>query len=139
MAADRILGPPLVYPNYGNFQNTWSQALIGSFRNFIELEFPQEVYVTKINIFETYHAGAITRIQLRNKKLGAWITAWENSHPLNIDSSRMFSPSLEQTYFKTNQVRLEINNSAANTFFCQIDAVGKPNQIILLLLSLLLL
>ena len=44
--------------------------------------------------------------------------------PLNIESSRIFSPELEKSIFKTNIVRLDVDCTAANSF-CEIDAVGK--------------
>jgi hypothetical protein len=80
--------------------------------------------VTQINIYETYHAGAILRILLRNKELGAWKLVWESAFgALNIESSRIFSPELQKSLFKTNQVRLELDCTAANSY-CEIDAVG---------------
>jgi len=43
---------------------------------------------------------------------------------INIESSRIFSPELINTKFKTNQVRLELDCSVAASY-CEIDAVGK--------------
>jgi hypothetical protein len=104
--------------------NAWAQANDFHANHFIELEFPTEVYVTQINIYETYHAGSIVRILLRNKELNAWKMVWESAvGALNIESSRIFSPELQKTLFKTNQVRLELDCTAANSY-CEIDAVG---------------
>ena len=43
-------------------------------------------------------------------------------------TSRIFSPELSRTLFRTNQVRLELNCQIANTW-CEIDAVGIMNII----------
>jgi hypothetical protein len=51
--------------------------------------------------------------------------------PISIESSRIFSPELKKTLFKTNQVRLEVDCTASNSF-CEIDAVemiGKKFQV----------
>lgn len=123
--ANNIIGAPRVYPNYGDLQGAWAQASDFHDKHFIEIEFPKEIYVEKLNIYETYHGGAITKIKLKNKKSNNWKTVWESSvGALNIEESRIFSPELEKTPFKTNQVRLELNCSIANSF-CEIDAVGR--------------
>lgn len=121
------LGPPRNYPNYGDLQNTWAQANDNLGRNFIELGFPQEVYVTRINVYETYHAGGIVAIKLRNKQLGGtWVSVWEapNGQARNIEMSRIFSPELERSSFRTDEIRLELDCSVSNSY-CEIDAVGK--------------
>ena len=80
--------------------------------------------MTKINIFETYHAGAITSIKLRNKKTDTWHTAWESGvGAQNIEASRIFSPDLPRATFKTDEIRLELDCSVASSY-CEIDAVG---------------
>ena len=56
----------MVYPRYGDIQNTWAQST-HSANEFIELEFPKELIVSKLFIYETFHAGSITRIKLKNK------------------------------------------------------------------------
>ncbi len=104
-------------------QATWAQGNDFHDNHFIELEFPTEIFVQEINIYETYHAGAVVRIKLKNKLTNEWKTVWESSiGPLNIETSRVFSPELLKVYFKTNQVRLELDCTVAHTY-CEIDAV----------------
>lgn len=81
--------------------------------------------MTNIDIYETFHAGGVVRIKLKNKQLNTWKTVWETAvGPLNIETSRIFSPQLLPSHFKTNQVRLEVDCTASNSY-CEIDAVGK--------------
>ena len=119
------LGPPRNYPNYGDLHNTWAQSTDNLGANFIELAFPQPVYVTRVNIYETFHAGGVISIKLRNTQLNTWVTVWTapNNEASNIESSRIFSPELERTTFKTNEIRLDIDCSVSNSY-CEIDAVG---------------
>ena len=84
--------------------------------------FETELFVKQVNIYETYHPGAIVKIKFWKKT--SWDTIWEMPEPSNLDHSRIFSPEFRQTKYKTNKVRLEINCSAAQNW-CEIDAVGK--------------
>jgi speckle-type POZ protein len=131
-SANKIIGPPLVYPNYGDLQNSWAQTADFHANHFIELEFPEEVYVTKINIYETYHAGGVVRIKLKDPLTDNWKIVWDSAvGPISIESSRIFSPDLKKTLFKTKYVRLDVDCTAANSF-CEIDAVeliGKKFQV----------
>ena len=131
-SANNVIGPPLVFPNYGDLQNSWAQTSDFHQNHFIELEFPEEVYVVKINIYETYHAGGVVRIKLKDPLTDNWKIVWESAvGPMNIESSRIFSPDLKKNLFKTNKVRLDVDCTAANSF-CEIDAVeliGKKFQV----------
>jgi hypothetical protein len=123
-----VIGTPLVYPNYGDLHNAWAQSNNFHANHFIELEYPQEVYATRINIYETYHAGSVVRIKLKDKRTDSWLTVWESSvGAINVETSRVFSPELDRVSFKTNQVRLEMDCSIANSY-CEIDAVGNEEN-----------
>lgn len=124
-AADKILGAPQVYPNYGDLHNAWAQANDFHSNHFIELEFPHEVYVTQVNIYETYHSGGVVVIKIKDKNTGEWRNVWESAvGAINIEQSRIFSPEISKSSFKTNQIRIELDCSTANSY-CEIDAVGK--------------
>ena len=116
-----VVGIPRVYPNYGDQHNAWAQQTHSS-NEFIELEYPEELIVTKLNIYETYHAGAVVGIKLKNKDI--WEMVWETQDPQDIPQSRVFTPSLRRVRFKTKCVRLELDCTVANSW-CEIDAVGK--------------
>jgi hypothetical protein len=120
------MGPPNVYPNYGDLQKTWSQAHKDiRADHFIEVEFAKEVFATRINIYETYHTGAVTRILIKNKEQQEWVLVWASkSGAEDIQSSRVFSPELLKTSFKSNHVRLQLDTTVASSF-CQLDGIGK--------------
>ena len=122
-----MIGPPRVYPNYGDIQGTWAQSTFTP-NEFIEIKFPEQVYVTGINIYETLHSGACVRIRLRDIMHNEWVTVWEsNQGPNDVGISRIFSPPLEPSFFKTNHVRLELDCSLSNSY-CELDAIGESND-----------
>ena len=47
-------------------------------------EDPEEVYVKEINIYETYHAGAVISIKLKDKLKNSWVAAWESTGISNM-------------------------------------------------------
>jgi len=118
-AATNVIGSPKVYPDYGDRQGAWAQG-DKSANEFIELVFETELFVKQVNIYETYHPGAIVKIKFWKKT--SWDTIWEMPEPSNLDHSRIFSPEFRQTKYKTNKVRLEIDCTAAQNW-CEIDAV----------------
>lgn len=82
--------------------------------------------MTELNIYETYHAGAVVHVKVKNEATKEWVTVWQalGSKPEVIHASRIFCPPLNRTTFKTQEVRLELDCSLAGDF-CEIDAVGK--------------
>jgi uncharacterized protein YbbC (DUF1343 family) len=114
----------MVWPNYGDIHNAWAQLPPFSENEFIELAYPVQVYVTSINIYETYHAGAVIRIKIKDLNRNEWISVWQSRTGAQVhEQSRIFSPELLSTNFKTNQIRLELDCTVANSY-CEIDAVG---------------
>lgn len=64
------------------------------------------------------------KIKVKNSQTDEWITVW--TVPVEatvIDEARIFSPPLEKTSFRTQEVRLELDCSKAWAT-CEIDAVG---------------
>jgi hypothetical protein len=121
----------MAYPGYGDLQNTWAQGSHTA-NEYIELEFPTELIVSKLNIYETYHAGAIVRIKLKNKD--NWEVVYGPVQARDISQSRIFTPDLKKTSFKTKQVRLELDCTRSNTW-CEIDAVGKQFKLNIILVK----
>ncbi|KAI8777438.1 BTB/POZ domain-containing protein 19 [Biomphalaria glabrata] len=119
-SAEQILGPPKVYPQYGDIQGAWASASIDSLQ-FIELEYEKAVLPESINIYETYNAGATVAVKVMNP-FNQWEVLWSTTAVENIKSSRIFSPPLREVKFATNKVRLEVNCTVAASW-CEIDAV----------------
>ncbi|XP_062596725.1 uncharacterized protein LOC134258199, partial [Saccostrea cucullata] len=121
-SAKQILGKPNVYPRYVNSEGTWTQAHGQLNENqFIQVRFPEKVWLTKVNIYETYNAGTVKRILAKDKK-NQWIEIFEVSHVHPIRMARKFSTKLKIVNFPVNEVRIEVDCSVS-PFWVEIDAV----------------
>ncbi len=89
------------------------------------VKFEDPFYLTELNIYETFNAGAIVRIKSKNNDADEWVTVWESSsqEPEQIEQSRIFSPTLKNAAFKTDTIRLDVNCAKADSW-CEIDAIG---------------
>ncbi len=124
-SADQVIGVPNVYPMYGDLSNTWAPSAARSPMEYIVLKYNTPVYAKQLNVYETWYSGSIIKIEVKNIQNNDWSIVWQssNSPPQIITSSRIFSPTLIETSFKTQEVRLTSN--CYNGLWCEIDAVGK--------------
>jgi len=128
-AATSTLGLPDVYPAAGDSTQAWSPGGKLS-AEWIELEFGERLYVTSIQIYETWFPGHVTRVSFRHPD-GTWIPAWKgsvsHSDAAAGASSRVFAPLMCAIPFPTSQVRLDLSISTFGVLtggvFPQIDAV----------------
>ncbi|CAH1795268.1 unnamed protein product [Owenia fusiformis] len=128
-SANSVLGPPRVYPQYGDIGGAWASDEIDA-AQFIEIQYKKKLYVKRIDIYETYNSGGVMLVSALSPK-GNWVTLWHKDAPEVIDNSRIFAPPLKKTDFKTDSLRLDIDCSAANSW-CEIDAVemyGREHRI----------
>ena len=59
----------------------------------LQIEYSEKVYIQQVAIYETYNAGAVTRVAARDDS-GLWVTLW-TGRPQVIKSSRIFSPPIQ--------------------------------------------
>lgn len=88
---------------------------------FVELEFERAVFISGITIFETFHAGAIRTISVRNPQ-GEWQAIYEAMNIEDIERSRKFMPTIAKPQFKVNEIRIDTDGSASQNWV-EIDAV----------------
>jgi len=124
---ETMIGPPRVYPQYGDIRGAWApSASRGTFES-LELLFSTPVFPTGVDIFETYNPGHIIRISfLRSSSpREIWEVAWEQ---LIVDippqQSRVYSPPLkEKLYmFQTQCIKIDLDCTYARSW-CEIDCV----------------
>ncbi|CAF3427916.1 unnamed protein product [Rotaria sp. Silwood1] len=122
-SANQIIGPPKVYPRHGDITGSWAQGSRGN-DEFIIVEFERAVYPEQIDIYETFHPGAVVKVLARNGKDNSeWETVWETAVPHSEGQSRIFSiPCRNISRKEINQIRLNVNCSAASTW-CEIDCI----------------
>ncbi|CAC5409331.1 unnamed protein product [Mytilus coruscus] len=119
-AADSIIGKPRVYPKYGDIPGAWAQGQKDS-KQFIEVEFEQEIYIQKIEIYETYHAGAVKTISAR-KPNNNYEVIWNTKSVTNMNCSRIFSPDFKRLSFLCKILRINIDCTASKSWV-EIDAI----------------
>ncbi|KAJ7382781.1 F-box and leucine-rich repeat protein 4 [Desmophyllum pertusum] len=151
--AGNLAGNSYNFPSYGDFTQAFVLRTYGpwwdlapSFRppfnksrknfiseDFVDLQFVDFVYPTKIEILETYNPGAVVRILALESVTQAfnkcrWTTLWSGVPQHCPPRSRKFSPPLRRTKYPTNLIRLEFNQSHLG-YYTELDAVilyGKP-------------
>lgn len=63
-SAQQVLGPPDVYPAYGDIVRAWASKGADDRDEFIEVGFERPGPVSGVEVYETYNPGAIDRIEL---------------------------------------------------------------------------
>ncbi|KAL5017801.1 hypothetical protein ScPMuIL_003523 [Solemya velum] len=118
-SASKVVGPPVVFPQYGDIQGAWAPGSIDN-AQYLELEFAEHLFIKSIHIYETYNAGGVHRVSAKRPD-GSWQTLWSGA-PTALQQSRIFSPVISCTAFKTNQIRLDVDCSVCGTW-AEIDSV----------------
>ncbi len=123
-SAGQLMNDARHYPSYGSFYTAWAPASRNGSLEFLELMFEEEVYVCGIDIFETYLPGAVYKVSVLKKDTQEFQTVWlgpsvQNRMPKR---SRIFSPVLKRTNYKTNVVRIDIDTRGSK-MWTEIDCV----------------
>ena len=123
-----LIGEPDVYPNYGHLKGSWAQNsdFLDAYQ-FVEVEFEESVILTKLSIYETFHAGGITAIYAnRGSCHGQWVLLWTTDEVQDIESSRIFEPPLATVDFPVRVVRLELDCHDKQVEIDAIKMTGIP-------------
>ncbi|XP_067650151.1 uncharacterized protein [Haliotis asinina] len=121
-SAEKIVGPPDVYPAYGDDPDAWASAQWTGIE-WIEVQFSQSLYITQVDIYETFHAGGVKEVSARNPSTSSWDVLWQVTSVSVITSSRIFSPPIQQSTYKTDQLRITVDCGPAN-HWVELDAVN---------------
>ncbi|GAB1601035.1 F-box/LRR-repeat protein 4-like [Argonauta hians] len=148
--ANNLVGPPEVYPGYGDFTCTcvfrtygpwWKMAPSGpkSFGrfstpypsdDFVEILFERMVYPIGIKVYETYNPGAIVKIMACDRLAGTcvdqgemrWNCIWSGSPQQCSEKCRIFEINFEPPSFPTNLFRIEFHHKMLH-YYTEIDAI----------------
>ncbi|XP_048237179.1 uncharacterized protein LOC125372143 [Haliotis rufescens] len=120
-SAENIVGPPDVFPDYGDDPNAWASAEWTGIE-WIEVQISQSLYITKVDIYETYHAGGVKRVSAWNPSTSSWDVLWQVSAVSVLAASRIFSPPIQTPTYKTDQLRIEVDCGPAQ-HWVELDAV----------------
>mmetsp|Transcript_11371 Transcript_11371/g.17442 ORF Transcript_11371/g.17442 Transcript_11371/m.17442 type:complete len:1263 (-) Transcript_11371:420-4208(-) len=132
-AASQILGPPDAFPDYARSELAWTPSLEDNGDEFIELEFPFEMYVDGTELYEIFNPGAVRKISTmanytddifaRCPKFDVtecsrdlkWQELWTKSEIQNssivVKKATIFSPKLCPSTRKTKVLRIDLDTS----------------------------
>ncbi|KAK3091302.1 hypothetical protein FSP39_018785 [Pinctada imbricata] len=119
-AANCVIGNPRVYPQYGDLHGAWASKDIDA-NQFVELCYEEAVFIDEINIYETYHAGAVKRVAAKNPT-GHWETIYETPRCQKINKSRIFTPPIQRPDYPVDELRVEVDCTACGTW-AELDAI----------------
>ncbi|KAL1499729.1 hypothetical protein AB1Y20_012416 [Prymnesium parvum] len=147
--ATHLLGPSEYFPTYGDSPLSWQPSGEANGREFFELAFPSEMYISAVEIFEVFNPGAVYRVSAarayeddntiaccgddfpsggqcdglpRCSSDTSWTTLWSGAAAPAAEESRAFSPPLCPARFKSRVLRVEMD-AAAVASWNNIDAV----------------
>ncbi|XP_046369798.2 uncharacterized protein LOC124144440 [Haliotis rufescens] len=118
--ATQMLGPPDVYPNYGDLTGTWCANFYDD-KQWIELAISEPMFVDQVYIYETYHAGGLQNLSVRDTA-NSWHLVWTTPNIVVIPHSRIFAPDFQSPSFQVTGFRLHVDMTVANGWV-QMDAM----------------
>jgi PKD repeat protein len=125
-AAAQLLGPPNVYPLYGDISEAWASSSQDAQREYLELGFSNPAPASSVAIWETFNPGAVDTIYVKNPTTNQWDKVWSGTASTKPAVSRMFVANFPLTSYNVSQVRIAINSPAVPSWN-EIDAVGISN------------
>ena len=114
-AAHQLIGPPKVYPMHGHTQGAWQPtALEGgggeSKTDFVEVKFGHPMYISTLEVYESFGAGSVIAISLWSGEENGWDAVWKgpSTSKGRVKEARLFAPQLEPRGYASQHARLEI-------------------------------
>jgi len=120
-AANQVIGKPDTYPQYGDKSTAWAPSAATGTLEFLELKFETPVFITGVGIFETLNPGYVVEILAHDGN--SYATLWSGQvHKDTPQVSRIFQPKFDQSSFKSNRIRINLDCREAVSW-TEIDAV----------------
>ncbi len=105
----KVLGPFDTYPCYGDISTAWATSASSGQLEFIELYFDNDIPIDSIYIFQTYHAGAIDSVFVKNPSDNQWEAVYIAT-PSAINTSTILKIGFPLTNFVVNEVKITFNS-----------------------------
>lgn len=128
-SALKALGTPDA-PGCGDYQFAWASAASDSIET-LEIGFEEEVYPLEINIIESFNPDQVVKVEVLDPETGAYYTVLQKN-PVKIDRPCPYELKIavEGINFKTNQVRITLDQSQLGLGWNEIDAVQLIGSVI---------
>ncbi|MBC8496247.1 MAG: hypothetical protein H8D37_01170 [Chloroflexi bacterium] len=120
-AAEQATGEPDT-DRCGDYQSAWASSGSDSV-DWLELQFETPVYVSAVNIVQTFNANQVAKVELLGT-FGRSLTIYEQT-PVQVDQPcpYMLSIMVEKTPALYNAVRITVDQSVLGLGWNEIDAV----------------
>ncbi len=121
-SANQALGAPDLYPTYGDISLAWASLLEDEPIEFIELGFNNAAPINFIDIYETFGAGAIEAVYVKDS-FGVYQNVYSAIASVQPAVARILHITFPTTAFNVSSVFIVLN-SAAVPGWNEIDAVA---------------
>lgn len=122
-SALQMTGAPNTYPQHGDKDTAWAPSYANSGMEWVELTYPEAVVVDRIDIYETYNPGAITKVELIDAS-GTSHLVWQGKAvALTPTQARVFQVQNQTVRIPSNKVRITLETDKVSGWN-EIDAVG---------------
>lgn len=122
-SALQMTGAPNTYPQHGDKDTAWAPSYANSGMEWVELTYPEAVVVERVDIYETYNPGAITKVELIDAS-GTSHLVWQGkAAALTPAQARVFQVQNHTTRIPSNKVRITLETDKVSGWN-EIDAVG---------------
>jgi hypothetical protein len=128
-SAERILGPPDVWPAHGDVGLAWAPLTADSPHEFIELDFTGAEPINYVSIFETNHPGAIDSVYAWDPTLGDYQLLWSGAAVAAGDTARVWSATFPTTSYAVSRIRIALDPQAV-LGWNELDAVAVGQDLI---------
>jgi hypothetical protein len=121
-AAVQAAGAPDA-PGCGDYQYAWASAASDSLAT-LDVIYRTQVYPLEIIIIESFNPDQVTKVEIFDPETGGYYTVLQKN-PIRIDRNcpyQLIVP-VEGIGFKTNQVRITVDQSQLGLGWNEIDAV----------------
>lgn len=121
-SASQAVGSPDT-PGCGDYQFAWASAASDSI-DTLEIKYPRAVYPLEIRIFESFNPDQVVKVEVLDPETGAYYTVLQqNPRPIDRPCPYELEVLVEGIEFRTNLVRITVDQSQLGLGWNEIDAV----------------
>ncbi|HNP49064.1 MAG TPA: LamG domain-containing protein, partial [Bacteroidia bacterium] len=119
----QIIGPPSIYPTYGDNATAWAPLTQDDSREFIEVGFATAAPINFVDIYETYATGSIDTVYVLNPNTSAYEAVYTTTAGSRSETSRKLHISFPTTSFPVSAIRIAMNSPFVHDWN-ELDAVA---------------
>lgn len=123
--AANVVGPPSVYPRYGDISTAWAPRAAAGGAEFLEVSVADAVLVSEVHVYETNAPGALVRVLVKTAAGDDWVLAAtrqakQTSSGAVLNKVRLAAAA---TALPATKLRLEFDTTGFSDWY-EIDAIA---------------